>query len=179
MKTFAAVVMFAPLVCSLAQSNLDAPAKAEVVTVRSEIKRGCDEVSAAKLPDDPEEQWQAAKKIINENDRIGRKTDGFVLGVHFRIWLALEIVWELYPAGSLGKLSADAAGGIAWLSVQGDLKRTRLTTVELIAVTGSGDLVFSGHRPKCWHSTQTCLPRRNDRSCSVRRNRVRHPAFFD
>src|SRR5438552_14375454 len=148
------VVMFAPLVCSLAQSNLDAPAKAEVVTVRSEIKRGCDEVSAAKLPDDPEEQWQAAKKIINENDRIGRKTDGFVLGVHFRIWLALEIVWELYPAGSLGKVSADAAGGIAWLSVQGGLKWTGLTMPELIEASqlSGGDVnqrIDSVAEPRC------------------------------
>jgi hypothetical protein len=126
------VVMFAPFVCCLAQSNLDAPAKAQVVTVRSEIKRGCDEVSAARLPDDPEEKWQAANRIINENDRIGRKTNGFILGVHFRIWLALEIVWEIYPAGSIGKLSAEGVGGTAWGRVQLDLAQTGLTMAQLI-----------------------------------------------
>jgi hypothetical protein len=126
------VIMFGPLVCSLAQSNLDVPAKAEVATVRSEIKRGCDEVAAAELPDDPEERWDAAKRIINENDRIGRKTNGFVLGVHFRIWLALEIAWEIYPAGSSAKLAADGVGGTVWNQLQQELSKTGLTMAQLI-----------------------------------------------
>lgn len=126
------VLIFAPFLCSFAQSNLDAPAKAQVVTIRSEIKRGCDEVSAAQLPDDPEERWQVANRIINENDRTGRKTDGFVLGVHFRIWLALEIVWEIYPVGSSGKLAAEGVGGTAWSYVQRELAETRLTMTQLI-----------------------------------------------
>jgi hypothetical protein len=112
----ALVLVFATSFCAFAQSSLDAPAKAPVVTLRSEIQRGCAEVSAAELPDDPEEKWQTANKIISENDRLGRKTNGFVLGVHFRIWLALEIVWELYPPNSIGKLSAEGAGGFAWVA---------------------------------------------------------------
>jgi hypothetical protein len=131
MKAFV-VVMLVPFVCAFAQSNLDAPAKAQVVTLRSEIQRGCAEVSAAQLPDDPEERWQAANRIITENDRVGRKTNGFVLGVHFRIWLALEILWEIYPANSIGKLSAEGAGGFAWVSVQADLAETGLTMAQLI-----------------------------------------------
>jgi hypothetical protein len=131
MKKFL-VLIFAPFLCSFAQSSLDAPAKAQVVTIGSEIKRGCDEVSAAQLTDDPEERWQAANRIINENDRIGKKTNGFVLGVHFRTWLALEIVWEIYPAGSSGKLAADGVGGTAWNYVQRGLTETGLTMTQLI-----------------------------------------------
>jgi hypothetical protein len=126
------VLFFTPFLCSFAQSSLEAPAKAQVVTIGSEIKRGCDEVSAAQLPDDPEERWQVANRIINENDRIGRKTNGFVLGVHFRIWLALEIVWEIYPAGSSGKLAAEGVGGTAWDYVQRELAEAGLTMTQLI-----------------------------------------------
>jgi hypothetical protein len=141
-KSLLLFALFAPFVCSFAQSSLDAPAKAQTVTVRSEIQRGCHEISAAQLPNDPMERREVAERIINENDRIGRKTDGFVLGVNFSMWLYLEILWEVYPVGSIGKESAEAVGGSVWLNVQADLAKTGLTMTQLMDASGlsSGDV---------------------------------------
>jgi hypothetical protein len=124
--------LIGPLILALsvfAQTNLDAPAKAPEVTLRSEIQRGYQDVWTVQLPDDAEEKKMAVEKIIQANDRAGRNTYGYLLGAHFGLWLKLEIAWEIYH--NRAKEKYESVAGSVWLRVKIDLLQAELTLDQL------------------------------------------------
>jgi hypothetical protein len=117
---------------ALAQSPLDRPAKTSAITLGSEIRRGYQDVWSTKLPQDAEESKTVIDRMIQTNDLAGRKTDGYVIGVHFGLWAKLEIGWEIYQEGSLAKEQYDAVASAMWNYVKIELLEAKLTLPELL-----------------------------------------------
>lgn len=121
---------------ALAQSSLDAPAKKPVATLRTEIKRGCNEMLNAEFRADAEEAYRDGLTLIQGNENLGNATDGYMIGAHLGLWLKLDISWESSPAESIRKLGYSGTALSAWDSLSKDLKANPLAFDQLCSACG-------------------------------------------
>ncbi len=199
MKTFvAALAAFRILfggVVAYCQTPLDAPGEKKV-TVASEIERGRSEMADAAIKSHTlnlSAYEVEHDEVIERNKAKNTDSDGFLLGALLEQWIFVD---QMYPTMASNGFTNKEGAKLVRESLVEHFRRFRRSyspdADDLIIVsqgvrTGSGYAYTAslnkcsvrGHWPQCWHSTQTCLPRRNDRSCSVRGCRLRHPAFFD
>jgi len=118
---------------SQVKSALDAPAKAPPVTLGSEIHRGYDEIQNADLPWKPEEMKQAADRLVQRNDQLGRNTYGYVLGAHFALWSHLQLAWQHFGNDLQRRDHYDAVAMSVWLKIKLDLVDAGLKLPQFLA----------------------------------------------
>jgi hypothetical protein len=115
------------------KSSLDAPAKAPPVTLGSEIHRGYDEIQNADLPWGPEEMKQAADRLVQRNDQLGRNTYGYLLGAHFALWSRLQLAWQHFGNDLQRRDHYDAVAMSVWLKIKLYLVDAGLKLPQLLA----------------------------------------------
>lgn len=118
---------------SQVKSPLDAPAKAPPVTLGSEIHRGYDEIQNADLPWEPEGMKQAADRLVQRNDQLGRNTYGYVLGAHFALWSRLQLAWQHFGNDLQRRDHYDAVAMSVWSKIKLDFVDAGLKLPQFLA----------------------------------------------
>ena len=118
---------------SQVKSPLDAPAKAPPVTLGSEIHRGYDEIQNADLPWELEGMKQAADRLVQRNDQLGRNTYGYFLGAHFALWSRLQFAWQHFGNDLQRRDHYDAVAMSVWLKIKLDLVDAGLKLPQFLA----------------------------------------------
>jgi hypothetical protein len=113
---------------SLAQTDLNAPAVKQPITLGSEIKRGCSEIMNLPSAGHWEDDRSAALSVILAK---ADQTEGYLIDAHLGMWLMAEIRWEASSAGSVAKIGYHGCAQSAWAQVTKDIKAKPLTFEQL------------------------------------------------